>query len=113
MRAWARWARVGLLAFAMAWVGLPAAAVEGDPERGRELAINCVGCHGSDGISINDIWPNLAGQQYGYLVRQMRAYRDGDRHDPLMTAWVANLSDQEIDHLAAWFSGLAERCGCE
>jgi cytochrome c553 len=53
-----------------------------------------------------DIWPNLAGQKPGYLVKQMKAFRDGGRKDPMMSPMAAALTDDDIDNLAAYFSGL-------
>ena len=68
------------------------------------LAKACVACHGTNGISNNTNWPNLAGQKRGYLETQLRAFRDGTRVDPLMTATVKGLSDQELESLALHFS---------
>ncbi len=63
-------------------------------------------CHGADGISPNDLWPNLAGQKEGYLTKQIAAFRDGVREDPMMAPMVAPLTDAEIADLAAYFSSL-------
>ena len=78
----------------------------GDPDTGRAKAGVCAGCHGTEGISSNDLWPNLAGQKQGYLVVQIRAFRDGERQSDMMKPMVVNLSDQDIDDLAAFYSGL-------
>jgi cytochrome c553 len=52
------------------------------------------------------MWPNLAGQQEGYLVKQLQAFRDGVRDDSLMTPMAKTLSDADIDNLAAYYSSL-------
>lgn len=78
----------------------------GDPDAGKAKAATCVACHGANGISPNDIWPNLAGQKAAYLAKQIKAFRDGIRKDPSMSAMVANLSDQDAEDLAAYFSSL-------
>lgn len=78
----------------------------GDAAAGKIKAVSCAICHGAEGVSANDIWPNLAGQKSGYLVKQMKAFRDGDRKDPMMSPMAAPLSDEDIDNLAAYFSGL-------
>ena len=90
-------------------VGLaPAVAcAEGDPEAGRKKAEPCAACHGQNGLSIAEVWPNLAGQKRGYLVKQMRAFRDGTRKDPIMSSFAERLTDQDIDDLAAFYSQLA------
>ena len=67
----------------------------------------CVACHGSNGVSSNPEWPNLAGQKAGYLARQLRAFRDGTRSNPAMTQFVSNLSDADIEQIAAWYAGQA------
>ncbi len=78
----------------------------GDAAAGKSKATSCAMCHGAAGISANDIWPNLAGQKPGYLVKQMKAFRDGDRKDPMMSPMAAPLSDDDIANLAAYFSSL-------
>jgi cytochrome c553 len=52
------------------------------------------------------MWPNLAGQQPGYLVKQLRAFRDGTRSDPMMTPMATPLSDDDIANLAAYYNSL-------
>ncbi len=78
----------------------------GDAAAGSGKAVLCAACHGAEGISSNDIWPNLKGQKYGYLVKQIKAFRDGSRLDPSMQPMVANLTDEDIENLAAYFSGM-------
>ncbi len=79
---------------------------DGIAERGRELAGACAECHGADGRSPNREWPNLAGQKADYLIKQMRKFRDGIREDPLMSPAAAELGNDEINDLAAWFATL-------
>lgn len=83
-------------------VGLAA----GDAAAGKAKAATCAACHGANGISPSEIWPNLAGQKAGYLAKQIKAFRDGVRKSPSMTAMVANLSDQDADDLAAYYASL-------
>jgi len=78
----------------------------GDATAGMGKAVLCAACHGAEGISSNDIWPNLKGQKYGYLVKQIKAFRDGSRLDPSMQPMVANLTDEDIENLAAYFSSM-------
>jgi cytochrome c553 len=93
------------LALAAAIATSPAAHA-GDPELGKAKAAVCVSCHGPRGISLNVQWPNLAGQKEQYLVSALTAYRDGQRHNELMSPMAAGLSDEDIENLAAWFSSL-------
>ena len=82
------------------------ATAEGDPAAGKEKSAICAACHGPEGISPNDLWPNLAGQKYGYLVKQITAFRDGTRENPMMAPLVKSLSDEDIENLAAYYSSL-------
>ncbi|MGV6806657.1 MAG: c-type cytochrome [bacterium] len=78
----------------------------GDVEAGKAKAAMCAACHGAEGISAMDMWPNLAGQKAGYLVKQLKAFRDGTRADPSMAPMAAGLTDQDIDNLAAFYASL-------
>lgn len=81
--------------------GRPASAAAA----GKTKASVCTSCHGADGISRNPAWPHLAGQQEGYLVSALKAYRTGARRDALMAGLVKNLSDTDIAQLAAHYAG--------
>jgi len=78
----------------------------GDAAAGKTKAATCAGCHGTAGVSNNPMWPNLAGQKTGYLVKQMKAFRDGKRKDPMMGPMAKPLNDADIDNLAAYYSSL-------
>lgn len=77
-----------------------------DIDAGKVKSATCAGCHGTAGISNNPMWPNLAGQQPGYLVKQLKAFRDGARSDPMMTPMAKPLSDDDIANLAAYYNKL-------
>jgi len=65
----------------------------------------CAGCHGVDGNSVNEAFPSLAGRSPGYLIKQMKDFREGIRIDPTMNGMVSTLTDEDIANLAAYFSG--------
>ena len=94
------------IACAAAMTLLAGGAGAADAEAGKAKSATCVACHGPDGISVNALWPSLAGQHAAYLAKQMKAFRDGVRNDPLMTPMVKNLSDEDIDDLAAYYASL-------
>ncbi|WP_440996844.1 c-type cytochrome [Arhodomonas sp. SL1] len=81
------------------------AQAEGDPQAGESKSQPCVACHGADGNSGNPEWPNLAGQHEEYLYEQLRHFKDGTRENALMAGQVANLSDQDMQDLAAYYAG--------
>lgn len=76
----------------------------GNAEKGKTLTATCVACHGENGISISPAFPNLAGQYEDYLVQALKAYRSGERQNPIMAPMVATLSDQDIEDLAAYYA---------
>jgi cytochrome c553 len=79
-------------------------AADGDPATGKEKSAVCQACHGLDGKSVDPSYPNLAGQHESYLVKAMADYRAGRRTDPIMGPMAINLSDQDIEDLAAWYA---------
>lgn len=96
-----------VLATALAFTAVnPPVFAAGDAAAGQAKAGVCAACHGPTGQSPNDLWPNLAGQKAGYLAKQIKAFRDGTRADPLMSPIAKPLTDADIDNLAAYFSGL-------
>ena len=81
------------------------ALARGDAAAGRARTGGCAGCHGGvTGVSPTDVWPTLAGQKYGYLVSQLRAFREGTRKSQLMEAAAKLLTDSDIEDLSAYFS---------
>lgn len=64
----------------------------------------CGACHGTDGVAKLPMYPNLAGQYDSYIKRALHDYQSGARKNAIMNAQAANLSDKDIDQLAAWFS---------
>ncbi|TNZ12091.1 cytochrome C554 [Vibrio parahaemolyticus] len=79
----------------------------GDAEKGKVKAPSCVYCHGTNGLSSNDAYPNLAGQSPKYLYDSMKAYQDGLRTGPLaemMKAQLRMLNDEDLRDVATFFS---------
>ncbi len=65
---------------------------------------SCVDCHGVEGNApIDATYPKLGGQYGDYIAHALQAYRAGDRQHALMTPQAAQLSDQDISDLAAYF----------
>lgn len=89
-----------------ALLGASGTVLAGDVEAGKAKAASCAGCHGANGVSSNPMWPNLAGQKDGYLVKAMKDYRDGNRNDPMMGPMAKPLTDEDIANLAAYYSSL-------
>ena len=77
-----------------------------DAATGRQRAQSCAVCHGQLGQSVTPDAPNLAGQPALYLAAQLRAYRIGAPEHEVMAFTAKPLSDDDISHLAAWFSSI-------
>lgn len=64
----------------------------------------CMPCHGRLGRTLNDFYPQLAGQPVDYLVAQLHAFADGTRVNPNMGPLARELSATEITQLARFFA---------
>ena len=87
-------------------LALAGAANAADPAAGKKKAAEvCGACHGPEGNKPSDpTQPVLAGQHYDYLVRALTDYKLGKRNNPIMKGFASQLSKQEIEDVAAWFS---------
>jgi cytochrome c553 len=84
-----------------------AQAEAGDAKAGRAKAEAVCGvCHGVDGLAKLPEAPNLAGQSETYLTEQIAAFKSGERKNEMMSVVVQDLSDADIENLAAYYSGI-------
>jgi cytochrome c553 len=83
-----------------------AVAASGDADAGKAKAATCAACHGSNGIGASDTFPNLAGQHADYIVKQLKAFKSGDRKNPLMAPMAAFLSEQDMADIGVYYSAL-------
>jgi cytochrome c553 len=70
----------------------------------EEMAAPCAACHGANGVSQNPMYPSLAGQYQDYLAASLKAYKTGERKNPVMAGMAAGLTAQDIQRLAAYFA---------
>jgi cytochrome c553 len=76
-----------------------------DVAAGRaKAAAVCAACHGAEGVSVSDAIPNLAAQRPAYLEAQLKAFKEGNRKNPLMNAIAAQLSAGDMANVAAHFA---------
>lgn len=92
------------LALALLVTTLPVLAA--DAEAGKAKAVVCAACHGVEGKAMIPGYPHLAGQSAQYTAKQLKAFRDGQRQDPVMAPMAKPLSDADIENLAAWYASL-------
>jgi cytochrome c553 len=74
-----------------------------------ELISGCVPCHGADGIARYGEVPILAGQNAPYLLNQLHAFQTGRRVHKEMRFMTRNLTEAEMEAIAAYFSSLPPR----
>ncbi|HTE42327.1 MAG TPA: c-type cytochrome [Steroidobacteraceae bacterium] len=74
-------------------VGTPPAAVA-----------TCASCHGTDGVSDNPEYPNLAGQHRDYLEHALRDYKSGKRKNGVMAGIISGVKEEEIPALAKFYA---------
>lgn len=101
------------LAMAVAlWAGLvsfPALALDAPVplDSIAERVKPCFACHGPEGkASSTGFVPRIAGKPEGYLLNQLRHFRDGLRNNDRMVQMVQNLSDTYLQEMAHYFAGL-------
>ena len=101
-----------------------AAAADGLPKGqealldfGRRIALegiasrkipSCTSCHGAEGRRKNDHYPYLSGQPEWYLKTHLTLWKEkergGTRFKHLMTEVAEDLTDEQIDAVAAWYA---------
>lgn len=114
------WRRLGLAAFVLSF-GLAVSSAygqtgsaEAEPaagsiEAGRTKSATCAACHGVDGNSVSPEWPSLAGQHASYIVKQLEAFRAGERTEITMAPFAQMLNEQDILDVAAYFESQTRR----
>jgi cytochrome c553 len=91
----------------VAWIALLPPAGDDLDERsvgGLESAKACIACHGTAGKDVTPAPPVLSGQHESYLAEALKQYKDGERGATVMTAFVAGLTERDIEQLAAFFA---------
>lgn len=78
--------------------------LEGDPDYGEYLAGECVTCHQTSGKA--EGIPSIVGLPRDYFIRALVEYRINVRSNEVMKLRVANLADEDIAALAAYFGSL-------
>jgi cytochrome c553 len=96
--------RSGCLAAAAA--AFPAPVIAQDAAAGSRRAVACQACHGLDVLSRLPDAPQLAGQPAPCLERALRADRDGERRNEVMSIAARSLSEQDIRDLAAHYASI-------
>lgn len=80
------------------------AVAQGKAGVGKEKAASCAGCHGEDGNSMMPGFPKLAGQHEGYLLKQLKAFKNGERIAPMMAPLAMGLDEKSMEEIAAYYA---------
>ncbi|MCP4009622.1 MAG: cytochrome c [Proteobacteria bacterium] len=86
-------------------------AAHGDAEAGKAKTAVCTACHMADGNSVVPTFPKIAGQQPGYIAKQLADFKSGARSDDTMKGMVAALSGQDMLDLDAYYSSQTQSSG--
>lgn len=81
---------------------------EGDARLGHQKSSMCEGCHGIPGwrtaYPATYAVPKLGGQYQEYILAALKAYKSGERNHPSMNAIVGDLTEQDMENLAAYYA---------
>jgi cytochrome c553 len=100
---------VAVLAVSLPLISCAQTAAGADIEAGRQKAQVCFACHGPEGNSANPVMPTLAGQPAQFISLELFQFREGNRKDPQMTPMAANLTNADMNELAAYFAAQQPR----
>ena len=93
-----------LLAAGLGMAAVPASAA--DIAAGKARAEVCQACHGAQSGSESPAIPSLAGQRDKFLQWQLVLFRSGRRANEIMGPMAADLSDEDVRNLGAYFASL-------
>ena len=82
------------------------AAANAADENAKQKAEACAGCHGEAGISQTENIPSLAGQPDQFIQWQLVFFRGGSRKNEQMQPISADISNEDIRILGAYFAAL-------
>ena len=99
--------RISALLLTLAFAsGANASTPTGNIAAGKNKAGTCAACHGDGNKTLDNTYPKLAGQYPDYLSKALHEYKSGKRKNAIMGGQAANLSDQDIADLTAYFGSL-------
>jgi cytochrome c553 len=88
----------------LAWAPALAGAGAGESPGIEQKAQLCFACHGPNGASTSEKYPNIAGQTQYYLYLQLKDFKAGRRENAEMKPIMDLLAPEELMPLAEYFS---------
>jgi len=92
-----------IIMFAVLAFMAPMSHAEYDAAKGKDLTVTCLACHGEAGNSPASMFPNIAGQNAQYLLKQLLEIQSGQRQVLTMTGILDNLSESDLSDIAAYY----------
>lgn len=93
------------LSLSLAFVSAPCILhAEGNANAGKDKSSSCTGCHGENGNSAVPTFPKLAQQHASYLEKQLQAFKEGTRNDPMMSSIAKALNAEDILDIADYYA---------
>jgi len=99
----ARQIAAGLLAAAV-FLCVSSHVQAADIEAGKAMSQTCIACHGPGGNSVTPGVPSISGHAAQAISMQLYNYREGNRKNAQMSPMAANLTNAEMNNLAAYFA---------
>ena len=87
------------------------AAFKADPAKGAQLSASCQACHTADGSRGSPANPILQGQHPEYILKQLTEFKSGKRKNAIMMGMAANLSDDDMKQVAAYYASKSAKPG--
>jgi cytochrome c553 len=82
-----------------------------DLARGQQLVATCTACHAADGSRGAPTNPIIQGQHPEYIVKQLAEFKAAKRKNPIMQGIAAQLSEDDMRHIAAFYASKAAKPG--
>jgi cytochrome c553 len=82
-----------------------------DLARGQQLVATCTACHAADGSRGAPTNPIIQGQHAEYIVKQLEEFKAAKRKNPIMQGIAAQLSEDDMRHIAAFYASKAAKPG--
>jgi cytochrome c553 len=79
-------------------------AYAADLEEGRRAATQCAICHGVDGEGNGAPKSKISGMDVEVFIKRLNDYKCGERKNVMMERFTKNLTDQDIENLAAFYA---------
>ncbi len=92
---------------------LAASAADNNKITIQNRIAQCQGCHGIPGwkTAFPEVYsvPKLGGQSRAYIIAALKAYKSGERDFATMRAIAADLSDKDMEEVAAYYGAAPAR----